>query len=157
MLLNSLYQGIRVYSLSNECFRINLNLWSSVLLCLCIFSFWAAASDFQMIWIQISVQQTIVNSRIQISNRIQKSKIKQTTINIGILSSFCPRCPKMLRKSCLIVCRREGPKGELNQVSEIIFIIYAILGPAVMCHWCNQNSNVKNVNFGSYWNQIYPF
>ena len=142
-------------------FQWALNLWSSVLFCLCIFSFWAA-SDFQMIWIQISVQQTNVNSRIQISNRIQKSKIKQTTINIGILSSFCEHCPhcpkmKMLRKSCLIVCRREGPKGELNQVSEIIFIIYAILGPAVMCHWCNQNSNVKNVNFGSYWNQIYPF
>ena len=137
-------------------FQWALNLWSSVLFCLCIFSFWASASDFQMIWIQISVQQTNVNSRIQISNRIQKSNKQHSTLTF---CEHCPHCPKMkmLRKSCLIVCSREGPKGELNQVSEIIFIIYAILGPAVMCHWCNQNSNVKNVNFGSYWNQIYPF
>ena len=72
-------------------------------------------------------------SKSQTEFKNQKSNKQQKTL---AFCEHCPHCPKMkmLRKSCLIVCSREGPKGELNQVSEIIFIIYAILGPAVMCH-----------------------
>lgn len=116
-----------------------LNLWSSVLLCLCIFSFWAA-SDFQMISIQISLQQTNVNSRIQISNRIQKSKIKQTTLNIGIsctLSTLSEDVEKKLFNSL------EKRRSQGRTQSSVRNNIYYLCNFGARCHVSLMQSKFK--------------